>query len=395
MIVSHFLIKLSLRTVDDFPYLENKIYFNCAAEGMVPESTTQVMERYFKNYTEKIRGKLNPDSSNYDDVRINSKKLFAEIIRAKTEEIAFVPNATTGINTAFGMIPFEKGDNIVLSDLSYPMGATVVTGYQRKGVESRFVTHRDGAIETSQWENAITDETKAVMIDQPGWLNGFLYDLKDIADIAHDHGAYLVVDGTQSVGQMWWDIHKTGVDFLATSTYKWLLGGPYANTTGFFYIREEHIDELNPDYVGSQTLPREVDIANKEDKFTIYKFSSRKDIGKIEVYSKNQLGYISVENSMKVLLKYGVKKAERQIKKVDTIIIDGLLEHGVKLQTPIEENRRFYLNALVPDYKTISENLRKENVHISPRVGGLRISPAAYNEGWEAEEFVEKLTKFL
>jgi selenocysteine lyase/cysteine desulfurase len=386
--------KLSLRTVDDFPFLEDKIYFNCAADGAVPESTTQVIERYFKDYASQIRGKPNPDSPDYDEVKANSKRLFAEIIGAKTEEIAFVPNATTGINTAFGMIPFEKGDNIVLSDLSYPMGATIVTGYERKGVESRFVKHRDGEVETSQWEKVITDETKAVMIDQPGWFNGFLYDLKDIADIAHSHGAYLVVDGTQSVGQMCWDIHKTGVDFLATSTYKWLLGGPYANTTGFFYVRGEHIEELSPDYVGSQTLPREKEVANQEDAFSIYEFSPRKDIGKIEVYSKNQLGYVSVENSMRVLLKYGVRNAENHIKKVDTVIVDGLLENGIKLQTPVAEDKRFYLNALVSDYKTVCASLREENVYISPRVGGLRISPAAYNEIWEAEEFVEKLVKY-
>ncbi|MFW9835574.1 MAG: aminotransferase class V-fold PLP-dependent enzyme, partial [Candidatus Thorarchaeota archaeon] len=156
---------MSLRTVDDFPFLKDKIYFNCAAQGAVPESTTRVIERYFNDYCAVIRGKPNPEAPNYREVKTNSKKLFAEIIGAKESERAFVPNATTGINTAFSMIPFEKGDNIVLSDLSYPMGATIVTGYQRKGVQSKFVKHHDGVIETGQWEEAITDETRAVMID--------------------------------------------------------------------------------------------------------------------------------------------------------------------------------------------------------------------------------------
>ncbi len=386
---------MSLRTVDDFPFLKDKIYFNCAAQGAVPESTTRVIEKYISDYCDTIRGKQNPDAPNYREVKVNSKKLFAEIIGADVEELAFIPNATTGINTAFGMIPFKRGDNIVLSDLSYPMGATIVTGYQRKGVESKFVTHRNGVIDTGQWEQAIDDNTKAVMIDQPGWLNGFLYDLAPIAEIAHDHGAYLVVDGTQSVGEKVWDIHRTEVDFLATSTYKWLLGGPYANTVGFFYMREEHIEELNPDYVGSQTLPKEEERANQEDAFNIYSFNPRKDIGKIEVYNQNELGYVSAENSMRLLLKYGVSKAEKQIKKVDTAIIDGLLSLGVKLQTPLDERRRLYLNALVPDYKTVCAKLAKENVSISPRVGGLRISPAAYNEVWEAEEFLERIAKYI
>ena len=386
------MVKLSLRTKDDFPFLEDKIYFNCAAQGVVPESTIKIFRQYIEDYCNSMRGKEKVD---YSDVKTNSKKLFAEIIGAKVREIAFVPNATTGINTAFSMIPFKKGENVVLSDLSYPMGATIVTGYQRKGVETKFVEHQNGVVEIDQWENAITDGTKAVMIDQPGWLNGFLHDLKSIAEIAHDHGAYLVVDGTQSTGAIVWDIHKTSVDFLATSTYKWLLGGPYANNVGFFYMKEEHVDELTPEYVGSATLTREEAVKNQEDSFSIYEFNPRKDIGKIEVYNRSELGYVAIENSMQLLLDYGIGNAENQIKKVDSAIINSLLELGVDLQTPIEEERRIYLNAVVPNYKDVCEKLAEEEVYISPRVGGLRISPGAYNEVWEAEEFIDKLSKYL
>jgi selenocysteine lyase/cysteine desulfurase len=385
-------VKLSLRTKDDFPFLEDKIYFNCAAQGVVPESTIKIFRQYIEDYCNSMRGKEKVD---YSDVKTNSKKLFAEIIGAKVSEIAFVPNATTGINTAFSMIPFKKGENVVLSNLSYPMGATIVTGYQRKGVETKFVEHQNGVVEIDQWEKAITDNTKAVMIDQPGWLNGFLHDVKSIAEIAHDHGAYLVVDGTQSTGAIVWDIHKTSVDFLATSTYKWLLGGPYANNVGFFYMKEEHVDELTPEYVGSATLTREEAVKNQEDSFSIYEFTPRKDIGKIEVYNRSELGYVAVENSMQLLLDYGIGNAENQIKKVDSAIINRLLELGVELQTPIEEERRMYLNAVVPNYKDVCKKLAEEEVYISPRVGGLRISPGAYNEVWEVEEFIDKLSKHL
>jgi cysteine desulfurase/selenocysteine lyase len=142
-------VKLSLRTKDYFPFLEDKIYFNCAAQGVVPESTIKIFRQYIEDYCNSMRGKEKVD---YSDVKTNSKKLFAEIIGAKVSEIAFVPNATTGINTAFSMIPFKKGENVVLSDLSYPMGATIVTGYQRKGVETKFVEHQNGVVEIDQWE---------------------------------------------------------------------------------------------------------------------------------------------------------------------------------------------------------------------------------------------------
>ena len=389
-----FLIKVSLREIDAFPYLKDKIWFNNAAQGVTPESTTRVVEKYISDFCSAMRGEK-PSDTNYAEVRNNSKKLFSVVIGAKTSEIAFVPNATTGINTSFSMIPFKQGDNVVLSDLSYPMGATVVNRQRLNGVTPRFVKNLDGEVDLSEWEKAIDDSTKAVMIDQPGWLNGFLYDLKPIAELAHDHGAYLVIDATQSAGGHVWDAHAEGVDFLATSTYKWLLGSPYPNNVGFLYVKEEHIEDLQPDYVGSQTLPTDEEKANQEDAFTLYDYKSRNDIGKIEVYNQSQLGYVMVENSMKMLLRQGIDRVEKQIRKVDTRIIDGLTALGVKLKTPIDEGRRLYLNALVPKYKEICADLAKQNVYISPRVGGLRISPGAFNEVYEADEFLDKLKPLL
>lgn len=388
------MIDMSLREIDSFPFLEDKIWFNNAASGVTPESTNKIVEKYFADFSRVMRGEK-PSDTNYGDVRANSKNLFAEVIGADVSEIAFVPNATTGINTAFSMIPFNKGDNVVLSDLSYPMGAMVVNRQRLNGIKPRFVKNRDGEVDLGEWEKAIDDSTKAVMVDQTAWLNGYLYDLKPIAELAHDHGAYLVIDATQSAGGHVWDVHAEGVDFLATSTYKWLLGSPYANNVGFLYVREDHIEGLQPEYVGSQTLPPDVETANQEDAFTLYDYQSRKDIGKVEVYNQSQLGYVMVENSMRVLLKHGIDKVERQIRKVDTRVIDGLTSMGVKIKTPIEEGKRLYLNALVPKYKEVCAELAKQNVFISPRIGGLRISPGGFNEVSEADEFLEKLKPFL
>jgi selenocysteine lyase/cysteine desulfurase len=218
---------------------------------------------------------------------------------------------------------------------------------------------------------------------------------RQLAEVAHDHGAYLVIDATQSAGGHVWDVHSEGVDFLATSTYKWLLGSPYANNVGFLYVKDEHIEELQPEYVGSQTLPRDVEIANQEDAFTLYYYEPRKDIGKVEVYNQSQLGYVMVENSMKILLKHGIDKVEKQVRKVDNRVIDGLTAMGVKLKTPLDETKRLYMNAVVPNYKEVCEELKKENVFVSPRIGGLRISPGAFNEISEADEFLEKIKPLL
>jgi len=383
--------------MEPFPLCEDKIYFNNAVIGAVPESTIKVVEDYWGDYAKTVRGEADwgEGLSKYGERKRNSKRLFAKILGAKETEVAFLPNASTGMNTAFGMIPFRRGQNVVLTDLSFPMCATVANKQREKGVEPRFIRHSGGVVETEQWMKAIDDDTAAVMVDQAGWFNGFLHDVEALAEAAHGHGAYLVVDGTQSAGAIRWDIRGEGVDFLATSCYKWLYGGPYNNSVGFFYMRDEIVDELQPDYVGGQTLPDEQEQRNVTDGFDIYDFKPKKGLSRIEIYSQAEGPYVAVENSMKLLLRFGLDRVERQIKRVDTKIIDGLLEMGVELQTPVEEERRIYLNAVIPDYKKVCDALAREGIHVSPRVGGLRISPGAYNTVEEAERFLEALRKHV
>jgi L-cysteine/cystine lyase len=388
---------MSIREAEPFPLCDDKIYFNNAVIGAVPESTIRAMEQYWTDYAKTLRGETGWDEGlgKYAEKKRNSKRLFARVIGAEEQEVAFLPNASTGINTAFNMIPFKRGQNIVVTDMSFPMCATVVHKQARKGVEPRFIKHTGGVIETEEWVKAIDDGTGAVMVDQAGWFNGLLHNVKAIAEAAHDHGALLVVDGTQSTGAIEWDIHDAGADFLATSCYKWLYGGPYNNSAGFLYVRGELLDELQAEYVGGQTLSPEQSNRNTVEGFDLYEFKLRREISGLEIYSQSEGPYVAVENSMRVLLGFGLDRVERQIKRVDTVILDGLLEMGVELATPVEESRRIYLNARLPDYKEVSEALARENVHVSPRVGGLRISPGAYNTVDEAERFLEHLARYL
>ena len=67
------MIEMSLREIDAFPYLEDKIWFNNAAQGVTPESTTKIVEKYFADFCCVMRGEK-PSDTNYGEVRDNSKK---------------------------------------------------------------------------------------------------------------------------------------------------------------------------------------------------------------------------------------------------------------------------------------------------------------------------------
>ncbi len=378
---------------DEFPLTRDRIWFDTAATVVCPSSTLAIMEEFMADIMSRIRGEGGSvmPSEKWAEKRLNSKRLFAKIIGASEGEVAFVPNASVGVNTAFGMVPLEKGDNVVTTDLCFPMGAVVVNKQRERGAEPRFIRNEGGMVDSSAFEEAVDDKTKIVYVDQAAWFNGFLHDLKTISGIAHDHGAYLIVDATQSAGSIVWDAKGWGVDFLATSTYKWMMGGPYQLRAGFLFIDEEHIDALSAPYAGDQTLKPEQSMYNQEDGFDLYDYEPREGIERLEVFPHSMNSYVAVENSLRVLLDHKLDRIEAHVKGIGTKLIDGLLEEGYELQTPVEEGRRIYVNFKVPGFKEVETKLADSGVSVSPRVGGLRLSPHFYNNKGEADVFQEKL----
>jgi selenocysteine lyase/cysteine desulfurase len=248
-------------------------------------------------------------------------------------------------------------------------------------------------VETEDFEKAIDDNTAIVYLDQPSWFNGYLFEVDAIADIAHDHGAYFVVDATQSMGAIDWQIDKTGVDFAATSTFKWLLGGMPSSSSGFLYMKEEYIDQYNPTFVSGCTYTYEQ--TGIEGSYMGHRFILNDGIGKYGIFRSPDLTFKAVGNSMRVLLDHGIKEIERQNKKTSSKIIDMLLEKGYELQTPVDEERRSYLNVKVPEIKKTVETLNAEDYWCCERVGGIRISPHFYCTLEKAEQFAMRLDEVV
>lgn len=385
------------RDLEEFPLTKKYIYFDNASIGACPESTITIIENYIEDRCNWLRGGegWREGGDKWSNRVENSKRLFAKIIGSKEDEIALIPNTTTGINTVLSMLPLKSGQNIVTTSISYPMGATVCLKQRERGVDTRFVENVNGEVRPEDFEKVVDDDTAAILIDQAGWHNGFLHDFKAISQIAHEHGAFLVVDGVQSAGGLKMDVEREGVDFLATSTYKWLLGGPYTLNAGYLYIDREHVDAFQPLYVGNQTMEEDRLRTNVFDRFDLYDFKYQIGVDRFQIYPRSELVYVSVENSMRVLLNYGIDRVERRIKKLGTRIVDGLLESGFTLQTPVEDGKRLYVNVKVKNNRELEKELYKSNIVVSARVGGLRVAPHFYNREEEVDLFLDKLNEIV
>jgi len=386
---------MGLKLKDEFPLCKKYIYFDCAAQGAMPLSTINTIIEYENDLKALYKGEIpwKDSMKKWEEKRGNSKKLFAELIGCESEETAFVSNATNGLNTIFGMIPIKRGQNVVTTDMEFPMCNVLVNSQRRRGAEPRFIKSINGVVTLEQIEKVVDDKTAVVMVDHPTWFNGYIYDLKALSKIAHDHGAKLVIDATQGVGSIDWEAKKWGVDFAAISTYKWVMGGPYSQSAGFMYASKEYANEYQPPVVSASAYESTPNKQVKGSEYFTYKIKPKKGINRFEVYNRSEVAYVAVENSMKLLLSHGKKAVERQVKIVDNVIVDSSMNAGYLLGTPKEEEKRMYVSLKVPEPDKVAARLYENGVVASYRVGGLRISPHFYNTEEEAEKFMKILKK--
>ena len=148
---------------------------------------------------------------------------------AEPAEIAFVPNASTGINLIVDLL---EGDGPVLSDeLEFP---TVTLPWIHRGVPVHFMPAVEGILRLESFARDQAPRAATIAISHVQYSNGCRQDLDAFG--ALKDGRHLVVAASQSLGAFPVDVRRSAIDALATSGNKWLCAG-YGG--GFLYVRRE------------------------------------------------------------------------------------------------------------------------------------------------------------
>lgn len=241
----------------DFPILETGIiYMDSTASSLTPEPVLQKMWEFYREYRGNVgRGihRLSVKASEeYEQVHAK----VADFINAKSEsEIIMTRNTTEGINLVASGLNWKKGDKIVTSVIEHHSNFIVWLRVRNKhNTQVEVVKPREpatkGILDPADFEKTIDDKTKLVAITHVSNVLGVITPVREIAKIAHEHGAYMLIDAAQSVPHMEVDVQKIGCDFLAFSGHK--MCAPTGS--GTLYIREELIDEVEPLCIGGGTI---------------------------------------------------------------------------------------------------------------------------------------------
>jgi len=366
---------------EQFPITKNKVFLNHAAQSPLPKPVADAVRKCID------------ELSNFGDTSIEwndgGKPFFAKLIKAKPNEIAFVENTSVGLNIAANVLHYPPGAKIVTTDLEYP---SVVYPWLRKslGVKVHYVKNVDGKILLEDMEKAIDNKTVAVAVSHVEYVNGCRHNLRALSEIAHKHGAYLIVDAIQSAGAMQIDVKKDDVDFLTTACYKWLLSPSGA---GYLYVKEELIEEFEPPFVGWASVKPEV--FETIDFWDIWNLKLSETANRFEVGSSSFISLIGTTEALKMLLNFGIENIEKRILKLTDHLIEAIKNLGLKLQTPEEaQYRSGIVLSKIDKPKELSERLRQKGIIVSARANGLRVSPHFYNTEEEIDKLMEEVKKW-
>lgn len=241
----------------DFPILKTGIvYFDSTASSLTPEPVLERMLEYYREYRANVERGVHRLSVKASEEYEGARKKVADFINAKsTSEIIMTRNTTEGTNLVASGLNWKKGDKIVTTVLEHHSDFIVwLRVRDRCGVNVEIVTPRkpasEGIIDVADFEKKIDDKTKLVAATHVSNVLGVIQPIREIAKIAHQHGAYVLVDGAQSVPHMKVDVQKLGVDFLAFSGHK--MCAPTGS--GVLYMRSDLTEEVEPLIIGGGSI---------------------------------------------------------------------------------------------------------------------------------------------
>ena len=363
-------------------------YLNCASQHPLSLGGRRAMNRYldYKTYS------MDSDFSNSGTYQSTLQK-YAQLINADVSEVCFVQSTTVGENLVLKALDFpDGGGRIVTDELHYVGSIPTYDQLARIGVGITTLRTTDGRIEISQFENAVTSDTRLVAISSVSMVNGFRHDLPRICEIAHSRGALVYADVVHEVGSMPFDVRESGVDFCSSASYKWLMG---EQGLGFLYARKDRLAEIKRPWFGHYQFSRRHGLAfpNPQTGESLSDYEHHDSaLGYFAMGSQSNIVAALLDHSLDYLLTTGVDriKAYRQ-PLIDRLQAD-MPRLGYTSLTPEDTG-----TALVSfRHKGNPDELRDElvtaGVTASVAEHYIRLSPSVFNDMEDIERLLGALS---
>ncbi|MGN7323944.1 cysteine desulfurase [Bacillus altitudinis] len=232
------------------------VYLDSAATSQKPRVVIDAMNEYYRSYNSNVHRGVHTLGTRATDAYEGAReKVRAFIGASSVQEIIFTRGTTTALNTvaiSYARANLKEGDEIVITHMEHH--ANIIPWQQAAkatGATLKYIPlQEDGTLSLEDVKQTITHQTKIVAVTHVSNVLGTINPIKDIAKIAHDHGAIIVVDGAQSTPHMQIDVQDLDCDFFAFSGHK--MCGPTG--IGVLYGKKDLLNNMEPAEFGGEMI---------------------------------------------------------------------------------------------------------------------------------------------
>lgn len=322
------------------------------------------------------------------------RRLFSRLVNiSDPNRVAIIPSVSYGLATVARNAPVEQGDNIVIVEEQFPSN---VYTWRRLCAERKLdlrmvpAPDRTSGNRAIAWGarllEAIDRRTAVVALPQLHWTDGTLFDLEGVGDRARECNALLVVDGTQSVGALPFDVERLRPDALVCASYKWLLG-PYSTGLAYFGPVFDHGTPIEENWITRRGSEAFADLVRYRDEYQ--PAAIRYDVGERSNFTLLPMLVAALE----LVLGWTVPAIQNYCRTLTTDLTHTLRERGYWIEDDRWRGGHLFGIRVRDSVDTarLAARLRARQVTVSLRGDAIRVAPHLYNDATDIEALLDAL----
>lgn len=349
----------------DFPGLEGIAYLNTAAESIPPRCVGEAIAQYTHDKGLGMRGRV-PHFAAVEACR----EISAKLVGLRTEEVSFCSCSSEAYNLLAGALDLGSDDEVVVSDLDFPAGATP---WLRAARPPRVKVWRacQGELRTEDLLPLLGARTRLVQVSLVSFYNGFRIDWPALRDAVRSLApqAVLSVDITQAFGRV--ELGCADADILISSTHKWTLGIHGGCVIG---VPEAGAERLTTKAGGWFHLTN----AFEADRFE--KAVTKPGAASFSVGMPNFVSLYALNASLRYLDGIGIGAISQLADPLVARVHAGLVDLGIEPLAPLRPAFPTGIVSFIhPRSTEIHAALESEEIHVMHQAGRIRVAVHGYN----------------
>lgn len=337
------------------------IHFNNAGASLPPDIVVDTVIDYLRE--EAVAGGYETEAKCLDQINGVYDKI-AQLINADSDEIALFENASAAWVTAFKGLSFERGDEIITSEMEYVTNLIGLVDLQNEdGIQIKVIPNDEqGNFSMGELEKAITSKTKLIAVTHISSSGGSVLPVEEIGALAEKHGILYLLDACQSVGQMPLDVKKIKCDMLSVTGRKYLRA---PRGTGFLFVKRASQDKVKPvllDFLGAGNV-------------SLSGYTLRKDARRFELYEKNRALTLGLGKAVEYALNIGMDRIWHRIEHLADVLRTELAEIPGVIVRDFANKRSGIVTFSVKDMESSDVKAKLAAAGINVSVGGAQATP--------------------